>query len=152
VPDGLGALGLVELGARVLEPDVPLGPQSVMAVRELVLALPLASLPVVPVLFWLVVEPALPAVPGAFAVELPESQSMLRSLVSRAPPVVLGLVLVCAMAVPNIKVTTDAAVKIVRRMRFPPFRREELPCGRSLAKTHRVGDSSSRSTVARFVR
>jgi hypothetical protein len=135
VPDGLGALGLVELGAGVLEPDVPLGPQSVMAVRELVLALPLASLPVVPVLFWLVVEPALPAVPGAFAVGLPESQSMLRSMVSRAPPVALGLVLVCAMAVPNIKATTDAAVKIVRCMRFPPFRREELPCGRSLAKT-----------------
>jgi hypothetical protein len=46
---------------------------------------------------------------------------MLRSMVSRAPPVALGLVLVCAMAVPNIKATTDAAVKIVRRMRFPPF-------------------------------
>jgi hypothetical protein len=121
VPDGLGALGLVELRARVLEPDVPLGPQSVMAVRGLVLALPLASLPVVPVLFWLVVELARPAVPGAFAVGLPASHSMLRSMVSRAPPVALGLVLACATAVPNIEATTDAAMKIVRRMRFPPF-------------------------------
>jgi hypothetical protein len=112
VPDGLGALGLFAPGGSVL-PD--LGAQSVMAVRELLLApLLLVLLPAVPALSWLVVEPALPPVPGAFAVGLPLSQSMLRSKVLGAPPVAFGLVLVCAMAVPIINATTDAAVRIVR--------------------------------------
>jgi hypothetical protein len=107
-------LGLFEPGGSVL-PD--LGPQSVMAVRELLLV----PLPAVPALSWLVVEPApsrlvvepAPA-PGAFAVGLPLSQSMLRSKVLGVPPVAFGLVLVCAMAVPSINATTDAAVRIVR--------------------------------------
>ena len=115
MPDGLGALGLFEPGGSVL-PD--LGPQSVMAVRELLLApLLLVPLPAGPALSRLVVEPALPPVPGAFAVGLPLSQSMLpmlRSKVLGAPPVAFGLVLVCAIAVPSVNATTDAAVRIVR--------------------------------------
>jgi hypothetical protein len=121
VPDGLGALGLVELGDRVLEPDMPLGPQSVMAVRELLLApLLLVPLPAVPALSRVAVEPALPPVLGAFADGLPESQSMLLLVLEApgAPPAAFGLVLVCAMAVPSINATTDAAVRIVRCIHF----------------------------------
>jgi hypothetical protein len=125
VPDWLGVPGLFELGGTEL-PDLPLGPQSVMAVRESLLA-PLL-VPAVPAPLRAVVEPALPLVPGALAVGLPLSQSMLRSKVLGVPPVAFGLVLVCAMAVPSINATTDAAVSIVRCIQLPPCRKR--PAGK----------------------
>jgi hypothetical protein len=158
VPDGLGALGLVELGDRVLEPDMPSGPQSVMAVRELLLApLLLVPLPAVPALSRVAVEPALPPVLGAFADGLPESQSMLLLVLEApgAPPAAFGLVLVCAMAVPSINATTDAAVRIVRCIHFLLI--AGVPQGMicpaaALSETNQCGDSSSLSTVALLLR
>ena len=130
-------LGLLELGGEVV-PEELLGPQSLIAVCELLLELGLLELRLPPLLvlglllldeLGLEVEPLLEL--GAFEAELPGPQSVLIDLdvpllvPALVPPVVPP---VCAMAaVPSVKATIDVAVRRSRFIKCPPCCAKRVP-------------------------